>query len=66
MKKRKQREEQKNGFDCAGSRKVMSLMNLKSGQRGHVMTGGDRPFSMLLTLCLPQNPAGRKAWPLAN
>ena len=42
----------------------MSLM--KSGQRGHVMPGGDRPFSMLLTLFLPQNPAGSKAWPLAN
>ena len=42
----------------------MNLM--KSGQRGHVMPGGDRPFSMSLTLCLPQNPAGGKAWPLAN
>ena len=64
--KRAEQGWEKNGFGCAGSRKVMSLMNLKSGQRGHVMPGGDRPFSMLLTLCLPQNPAGRKAWPLAN
>ena len=42
----------------------MSLMI--SVRRGHVMPGGDRPFSMLLTLCFPQNPAGDKALPLTN
>ena len=30
------------------------------------MLGGDRPFSMLLTVRLPQNPAGGKAWPVAR
>ena len=36
----------------------MSLM--KSGQRGHVMPEGERPFSMLLTVCLPKTPSRRQ------
>ena len=56
-----------NGFGCAGSCKVRETCIIMSVMKsGHVMPGGGRPFSMLLPLCLPQNPAGGKVWPLAN